>query len=183
MALRQIRITGDEILRKKSKEVKKITPRLLELIEDMKETMYDANGVGLAAVQVGVLRRIVVIDIGDGPIVMINPEITEKSEEEYIETEGCLSVPDEQGFTRRPVWVKVRYTDPEGAEMILETEEKFLSKAVCHELDHLDGVLYTDLTFEPSEEEMQEIARRRQEEMEKLQAEQLEAESGNGDEE
>ena len=144
MALRNIRITGDEILRKRSKEVKKITPRMLELIEDMKETMYDANGVGLAAVQVGVLRRIVVIDIGDGPIVMINPVITDKSDEEYIETEGCLSVPEKQGFTRRPTWVKVRFTDTEGNEMILETKERFLSKAVCHELDHLDGILYTD---------------------------------------
>lgn len=161
MALRNIRITGDEILRKRSKEVKKITPRMLELIEDMKETMYDANGVGLAAVQVGVLRRIVVIDIGDGPIVMINPVITEKSDEEYIETEGCLSVPEKQGFTRRPTWVKVRFTDPDGNEMILETKERFLSKAVCHELDHLDGILYTDKTFQPTEEEIEEVMRLR----------------------
>lgn len=164
MALRNIRITGDEILRKRSKEVKKITPRMLELIEDMKETMYDANGVGLAAVQVGVLRRIVVIDIGDGPIVMINPVITEKSDEEYIETEGCLSVPEKQGFTRRPTWVKVRFTDTEGNEMILETKERFLSKAVCHELDHLDGILYTDKTFQPTEEEIEEVMRLRREE-------------------
>ena len=162
MALRQIRITGDDILRKKSKEVRKITPRMLELIEDMKETMYDANGVGLAAVQVGVLRRIVVIDIGDGPLEMINPEIIERSDEEYIEAEGCLSVPDRQGYTRRPTWVKVRYTNTEGEEVILETKERFLSKAVCHELDHLDGILYTDVTFEPTEEEMAQIIAERQ---------------------
>lgn len=182
MALRQIRITGDEILRKKSKEVKKITPRMLELIEDMKETMHEANGVGLAAVQVGVLRRIVVIDIGDGPIEMINPEIIEKSDEEYIEVEGCLSVPEKQGYTRRPVWVKVKFTSPEGEEMILETEEEFLSKAVCHELDHLDGILYTDKTFEPSEEEMAEIIKRRQAAMAAVEAaEETEAEDEEGE--
>ena len=166
MALRTIRTKEDEILRKKSKEVKKITPRTLELIDDMLETMYDAEGVGLAAVQVGVLRRVVVIDIGDGPVVLINPEIIDKSEEEYLEVEGCLSVPGEQGFVFRPEEVTVRALDRDGKEQIIESKERFFSKAICHELEHLDGILYTDHLVEPSEEQMKEIIRQRKIEQE-----------------
>lgn len=166
MALRTIRTKEDEILRKKSKEVKKITPRTLELIDDMLETMYDAEGVGLAAVQVGVLRRVVVIDIGDGPVILINPEIIDKSEKEYLEVEGCLSVPGEQGFVFRPEEVTVRALDREGKEQIIESKERFFSKAICHELEHLDGILYTDHLVEPSEEQMKEIIRQRKIEQE-----------------
>lgn len=166
MALRTIRTKEDEILRKKSKEVKKITPRTLELIDDMLETMYDAEGVGLAAVQVGVLRRVVVIDIGDGPVVLINPEIIDKSEKEYLEVEGCLSVPGEQGFVFRPEEVTVRALDRDGKEQIIESKERFFSKAICHELEHLDGILYTDHLVEPSEEQMKEIIRQRKIEQE-----------------
>lgn len=166
MALRTIRTKEDEILRKKSKEVKKITPRTLELIDDMLETMYDAEGVGLAAVQVGVLRRVVVIDIGDGPVILINPEIIDKSEKEYLEVEGCLSVPGEQGFVFRPEEVTVKALDRDGKEQIIESKERFFSKAICHELEHLDGILYTDHLVEPSEEQMKEIIRQRKIEQE-----------------
>lgn len=166
MALRTIRTKEDEILRKKSKEVKKITPRTLELIDDMLETMYDAEGVGLAAVQVGVLRRVVVIDIGDGPVILINPEIIDKSEKEYLEVEGCLSVPGEQGFVFRPEEVTVKALDREGEEQIIESKERFFSKAICHELEHLDGILYTDHLVEPNEEQMKEIIRQRKIEQE-----------------
>ncbi|WP_138268867.1 peptide deformylase [Anaerofustis stercorihominis] len=166
MALRTIRTKEDEILRKKSKEVKKITPRTLELIDDMLETMYDAEGVGLAAVQVGVLRRVVVIDIGEGPVVLINPEIIDKSEKEYLEIEGCLSVPGEQGFVFRPEEVTVKALDRDGKEQIIESKERFFSKAICHELEHLDGILYTDHLVEPSEEQMKEIIRQRKIEQE-----------------
>ena len=166
MALRTIRTKEDEILRKKSKEVKKITPRTLELIDDMLETMYDAEGVGLAAVQVGVLRRVVVIDIGDGPVILINPEIIDKSEKEYLEVEGCLSVPGEQGFVFRPEEVTVKALDREEKEQIIESKERFFSKAICHELEHLDGILYTDHLVEPSEEQMKEIIRQRKIEQE-----------------
>ena len=166
MALRTIRTKEDAILRKKSKEVKKIKTRTIELIDDMLETMYDAEGVGLAAVQVGVLRRIVVIDIGDGPVILINPEIIDKSEKEYLEVEGCLSVPGEQGFVFRPEEVTVRALDRDGKEQIFESKERFFSKAICHELEHLDGILYTDHLVEPNEEQMKEIIKQRKIEQE-----------------
>ncbi len=166
MALRTIRTKEDSILRKRSKEVKNITPRITELVDDMLETMYDAEGVGLAAVQVGVLRRVVVIDVGDGPVVLINPEIIEKSEKEYLEVEGCLSVPGEQGFVFRPEEVTVKALDRDGKERIIESKERFFSKAICHELEHLDGILYTDHLVEPSEEQMKEILRQRKIEQE-----------------
>ena len=155
MALRNIRTVPDEILRKKSREVTELTDRLKELIEDMKETMHNSGGVGLAAVQVGVLRRIVVIDIGQGPIVLINPVIT-KTEGEYVDIEACLSSPGESGFTVRPKKTWVRALDENMEEFELMGED-LLSKAICHELDHLDGILYTDNLVEPpkgySEEE------------------------------
>lgn len=150
MALRTIRTVPDEILRKESREVTELTPRLKELIEDMKETMKNAEGVGLAAVQVGVLRRIVVIDIGEGPIVFINPKII-KTEGEYVDSEACLSVPDESGFTVRPkkTWVKALDEDMNEFELM---GEDLMSKAICHEVEHLDGILYTDNLVDPPED-------------------------------
>ena len=143
MALRNIREIGDEILNKQCREVKEMTPRIETLIEDMIETMYDAQGVGLAAPQVGVLKRIVVIDIGEGPIVLINPEILETSGEQ-IGDEGCLSVPGMAGQVTRPNYVKVKALDVNMEEQIYEGEG-LLARAFCHEIDHLDGKMYTEL--------------------------------------
>ena len=134
---------GDEVLTKTCKEVKEMTPRTKELIEDMLETMYDANGVGLAAPQVGILKRIVVIDIGDGPIILINPEILMTSGEQTGE-EGCLRVPGMSGQVTRPNYVKVKALDMDMNEQIYEGEG-LLARAFCHELDHLDGKMYTRL--------------------------------------
>ena len=143
MALRQIREIGDEILLKKCREVKEVTPRVRELIDDMFETLYEANGVGLAAPQVGVLKRIVIIDCGDDPHVLINPRIIESSGEQ-TGSEGCLSVPGKAGLVTRPNYVKVVYYDENMEQQELEGTE-LLARAVCHELDHLDGKLYVDL--------------------------------------
>ena len=142
MALRTIRIMGDEVLTKVCREVKKVTPRISELIDDMLETMYDACGVGLAAPQVGILKRIVTIDIGEGPIVLINPEILETSGEQTGE-EGCLSVPGKWGIVTRPNYVKVRALNEEMEEFEIEGEG-LLARAFCHEIDHLSGHLYVD---------------------------------------
>lgn len=142
MAIRTIRIQGDPVLEKKCKEIKEVTPRILELIEDMLETMYEANGVGLAAPQVGILKRVVVIDIGDGPIVMINPEILETSGEQTGD-EGCLSLPGKAGCVTRPNYVKARAFDENMEEYIVEGEA-LMARAICHELDHLDGHMYTE---------------------------------------
>ncbi|AWZ48723.1 peptide deformylase [Clostridiaceae bacterium 14S0207] len=142
MALRNLRINGDEVLRKKCKQVTEITPRDLQLIGDMKETMYKENGVGLAAPQVGILKRIIVIDVGEGPFAVINPEILEKGGSQ-IDIEGCLSVPGEQGRVERPNYVKVKGLNEEGEETIFEGEE-LLARAFCHEIDHLDGILFID---------------------------------------
>ncbi len=143
MALRTIRTEGDSVLTKKCRPVDKITPRILELIEDMLDTMYDAQGVGLAAPQVGILKRIVVIDVGEGPIVLINPEIVESSGEQTGD-EGCLSVPGMAGQVTRPEYVKVKAQDEELNEIEYEGEG-LLARAFCHELDHLDGLMYTRL--------------------------------------
>ena len=141
MALRQIRVYGDDILTKKCREVKEMTPRLQELIDDMLETMYDAEGVGLAAPQVGVLRRIVVIDVGEGPIVLVNPRIIEQDGEQEG-MEGCLSVPGKIGQVTRPNHVIVEGLDADMNPVRVEGEE-LLARALCHELDHLEGVVYT----------------------------------------
>ncbi len=141
MALRQIRIDGDEILTKKCREVKEMTPRLKELVQDMLETMYEAQGVGLAAPQVGVLRRIVVIDVGEGPIVLVNPKIVEQDGEQEG-SEGCLSVPGKAGLVVRPNHVVAEGLDENMNPVRVEGEE-LLARAICHELDHLDGVMYT----------------------------------------
>lgn len=143
MAIRTIRIQGDEVLNKRCREVPEMTPRIATLIEDMIETMHDANGVGLAASQVGVLKRIVVIDIGEGPIVLINPTILE-TEGSQTGDEGCLSLPGKAGQVTRPNYVKVRALDENMVERELEGTE-LLARAFCHELDHLDGHLYTEL--------------------------------------
>ena len=143
MALRTIRVQGDSVLTKKSRTVDKMTPRIGELITDMLDTMYDAMGVGLAAPQVGILKRIVVIDVGEGPIVLINPEILETSGEQTGD-EGCLSVPGMAGQVTRPNYVKVKALDVNMEEVIYEGEE-LLARAFCHELDHLDGLMYTRL--------------------------------------
>lgn len=142
MATREIRVMGDECLTKVCRPITEITPRIEQLIEDMLETMYEANGVGLAAPQVGVLRRVVVIDIGDGPIVMINPEIIEESGSQTGD-EGCLSLPGKAGQVTRPNYVKARFTDVDGELYEIEGEE-LLARAICHELDHLDGHMYVE---------------------------------------
>lgn len=143
MALRTIRVQGDSGLTKKSRTVDKMTPRIGELITDMLDTMYDAMGVGLAAPQVGILKRIVVIDVGEGPIVLINPEILETSGEQTGD-EGCLSVPGMAGQVTRPNYVKVKALDVNMNEQIYEGEG-LLARAFCHEIDHLDGKMYTEL--------------------------------------
>ena len=162
MALRQIRIMGDEKLEKVCRPVKEITDRERELVRDMLDTMYDANGVGLAAPQVGILKRIVVIDIGEGPVVMINPEILETSGEQTGQ-EGCLSLPGQAGIVTRPNYVKVRATDANGEEYELEGTE-LMARAICHECDHLDGIMYVtrvegnlfDVSDQPEEIEDEE---------------------------
>ena len=160
MAIRNIRIMGDPILEKVCKEVKEVTPRIKELIEDMLETMYDANGVGLAAPQVGVLKRIVVIDVtGEDPIVLINPRILETSGEQ-TGGEGCLSLPGKSGTVTRPNYVKVKAYDRDMKPFEIEGTE-LLARAFCHEIDHLDGHMYVELVegelhdvgAEPEEEE------------------------------
>lgn len=143
MSIRTIRVEGDEILRKKSKEIKEMTPRLSQLIDDMIDTMYESEGVGLAAPQVGILKRVVVIDVGEGPIVFINPQILEESGSQ-TGYEGCLSVPGKSGIVTRPNVVKVKALDREMKEFTL-TGTELMARAICHECAHLDGQLYVDL--------------------------------------
>ena len=143
MALRKIREMGDPVLNKQSKEVTEITPRIQDLIDDMFETLYDAEGVGLAAPQVGILKRIVVIDVtGEDPILLINPKLMETSGEQEG-YEGCLSVPGKSGMVTRPNYVKVLAYDENLNAFELEGTE-LLARAICHELDHLDGHLYVE---------------------------------------
>ena len=146
MAIRQIRYSEDPILRKVSREVTEINERIKILLDDMVDTMYEYEGVGLAAPQVGVLRRVVVIDIGEGVIKLINPEIIEE-EGENIDVEGCLSVPGRAGTVKRPERVKVKYLDELGEQKIIEGEG-LLAKALCHEIDHLNGILFIDKMIE-----------------------------------
>ncbi len=159
MAIRNIREIGEEVLNKKCKEVTEMTPRTKELIEDMLETMYEANGVGLAAPQVGILKRIVVIDVtGEDPYIMINPRIVETSGEQTGQ-EGCLSVPGKSGQVTRPNYVKAVALDVNMKPFEVEGTE-LLARAICHELDHLDGHLYVekvegelqDVTYDDDEE-------------------------------
>ena len=153
MAIRELRVTGDEVLSKKCREVKEITPGILTLLDDMAETMYENNGVGLAAPQVGILRRVVVIDIGEesgGLVELINPKIVE-TQGTQTGAEGCLSVPGFTGTVTRPNYCKVEALNRKGEKITVEGRELF-ARALCHELDHLDGKLYTELvegTLEP----------------------------------
>jgi len=145
MAVRNIRKIGDSVLTKVSREVKKADDKLLVLIDDMIDTMYNADGVGLAAPQVGVLKRVVVIDVSDeknNPIVLINPEILE-TQGLQIGDEGCLSVPGKVGVVERPNYVKVKAYDRNMEEFVIEGTE-LLARALCHEIDHLNGILYVE---------------------------------------
>ena len=141
MALRNIVKVGDPILNKTSRKVEKFDDRLATLIDDMFATLYKENGVGLAAVQVGILKRVVVIDVGEGPMELVNPEITLK-EGEQREQEGCLSLPGKWGTTVRPMKVQVKAQDRNGKWQVF-TGEGLKARAFCHELDHLDGILFT----------------------------------------
>ena len=152
MAIRNIRTEEDLILRKKSRKVEKFDDRLFELLDDMAETMYNADGVGLAAVQVGVLRRVVIIDVGDGLIELINPEIIE-SEGIQCDVEGCLSLPGKQAYTMRPMTVKVKAQNRNGNWCVYKGSE-LKAKAFCHEIDHLDGILYVDKIAKQEEIDM-----------------------------
>ncbi|NLL63170.1 MAG: peptide deformylase [Ruminococcaceae bacterium] len=142
MALRRIVTKEDPILRKKSRPVEKFDKKLFDLLDDMAETMKNAEGVGLAAVQVGMLRRVIVIDVGDGLIELINPEIIEEEGEQY-EDEGCLSLPNESCQTIRPAVVKVKAQNRD-KQWCLYKGEGLKARCFCHEIDHLDGILFTD---------------------------------------
>ncbi len=142
MALRTIRLLGDPVLNKVCREVTEVTPKIKVLIDDMLETMYEAEGVGLAAPQVGVLRRIVTIDIGEGPIIMINPRIV-SADGEQVGGEACLSYPGKAGQVTRPNHVVARALDENMEEFEIEATE-LLARAICHEIDHLDGHMYTE---------------------------------------
>ncbi len=153
---KRIIIKGDDpTLRKKSRPVTVFDHRLHQLLDDMYETMLEANGVGLAAVQVGILRRVCIIDVGEGRIELINPVITKTSEEVMEETEGCLSFPGESGIVARPYIVTVQAQDRRG-DLITVTGEELLARALCHELDHMDGVVFKDLASEMLEDEDEE---------------------------
>ena len=161
MAIRSIRTIGDSILEKKCKEIKEMTDKTRDLIQDMFETMYDANGVGLAAPQVGILKQLFVVDIGDGVrYVCINPKIEVVGEEEQCGEEGCLSVPGKEGKVTRPMNIHVEALDQNMKPFSLDVSG-FLARAFCHEYDHLQGVLYTekvegeleDVQYEELEEE------------------------------
>lgn len=143
MAIRRIVKDGDEILSKKAKRIETINERVIELLEDMAQTMYENKGVGLAAPQVGILRRIIVIDIGEGLIELLNPEIIESSDAEILDEEGCLSVPDKVGKVKRPEYVKVKGTNRAGDDVEYEGRG-YLARAFCHEIDHLNGILFTE---------------------------------------
>ncbi len=151
MAIRNIVKEGDPVLSKKCRPVEKFDDRLHILLDDMRDTMYKAEGVGLAGPQVGVLRRVVVIDIGEGLVELINPKIIMKSGEQR-ETEGCLSCPGEYGITVRPMNVTVKAQDRYGKEITVEGSE-LMARALCHEIDHLDGVLFKKHVVEMLEEE------------------------------
>lgn len=148
MAIRKIRVRGEECLGKVCKEVREVTPKIRELIDDMYDTMYDAMGVGLAAPQVGILKRIVVIDVQDGnPLTLINPEIIYRGGSQ-TDDEGCLSIPGKRGTVTRPMYVHCRAFDEDMNEFVVEAEG-LLARAICHETDHLDGILYAEKAIGP----------------------------------
>ena len=145
MAIRTIVLEGDDILRKKCREVQVFDEKLFTLLDDMRDTLYDSGGVGLAAPQVGILKRIAVIDVGEGLIELVNPVIVRKSGSE-IKSEGCLSSPGEFGLVERPTKVKVKAQDRYGREFVIEGRD-LLARAFCHEIDHLSGILFKDLVI------------------------------------
>lgn len=149
MALREIRTGDDGILRKKSREVKEVTERIRMILDDMAETMYHAEGGGLAACQVGILKRLVVVDMGEGLIKLINPEFVSQEGEQVVE-EGCLSFPDVWGKVKRPERVVVRALDENGNEVTIEGTGP-VAKCLCHELDHLDGIVFTEKLMEEAD--------------------------------
>lgn len=151
MAIRNILTVGESVLTKKCRTVDKIDDRILTLLDDMADTLYESGGVGLAAPQVGILRRVVVIDIGDGLIELINPEII-SAEGEQTDAEGCLSYPGHYGYVTRPNKVTVRAANRNG-EITEYTGEALLARAFCHEIDHLDGKMFTELVTEWVEDE------------------------------
>ena len=151
MAIRNIRKLGEDVLRKKCREVEVIDERIITLLEDMADTLYDSNGVVLAAPQVGVLKRIALIDVGEGLIELINPEIISESGVQNG-PEGCLSVPGKYGMVSRPNKVRVRATNRHGEEFEIEGKE-LLARAFCHEIDHLDGVIFVDKVSEYIEDD------------------------------
>lgn len=142
MAIRNVVTVGDPILRKTSRKVERFDERLWRLLDDMKDTMYKAEGVGLAAVQVGILKRVVVVDVGDGLLELINPEIVETSGE-IEDVEGCLSVPGQNGVVKRPEYCKIRAQNRKGVWRFYEGTG-LKARCFCHEIDHLDGIIYTD---------------------------------------
>ena len=146
MAIRRVVKQGDPILRKRSREIIEINQRIIEIIEDMTETLYKENGIGIAAPQIGILKRIVVIDQGDGPIELINPVML-SCEGEQEGTEGCLSVPGEFGLVRRPACVRIKALNRKGKRVEL-IGDGMLARAFCHEIDHLDGKLFVDIATE-----------------------------------
>ena len=156
MALREVRHVPDSVLRKVAKPVTEMTPRLKTLIKDMYNTMDYEDGIGLAAPQVGILKRIFTVGIGDIRLAFVNPEVLE-TEGEYLDVEGCLSIPGENGVVKRPTYVKVKAMNEEGKHFIIEAKY-LLARCILHELDHLNGVLFTDKLeevgedFEPEEQ-------------------------------
>jgi len=146
VAIRRILTEGDPALRKKSRPVGKVDARIRTLIDDLAQTMYAADGAGLAAPQVGILRRVVVVDVGDGLLELVDPEITDSKGEE-VRAEGCLSIPGKRGTVARPSVITVRAMNRQGRYKTYEADD-MLAVALCHEIDHLDGILYTDKMIE-----------------------------------
>lgn len=160
MAIRIIRTDDDEILRKKSRDVTQINERIIEILNDMADTMYAEDGVGLAAPQVGILKRLVVIDTGEGLIELINPQIVQKSEELIADIEGCLSLPGFMGEVERPGNVVVEALNRHG-ETVKICGDNLLARVLCHEIDHLEGILFSDIAIrEVSKEELAEMRRK-----------------------
>jgi len=158
MSIRKIVQYPDPVLKQKAKPVTKFHERLHKLLDDMAETMYDARGVGLAAPQVGILKRVIVVDVGDGLYEMVNPEIVEKTGEQIAPPEGCLSIPGLLGDVRRAQWIRVRGQDRHGNPIELEAEG-YLARAFQHEIDHLNGILFIDVAdrvYRPEPEELEE---------------------------
>lgn len=167
MAKRVIRTDEDPLLRKTSRPVKELNDRITMLLDDMVETMHQANGVGLAAPQVGILRRAITVDVGEGVYKMINPEILEE-EGSDIDIEGCLSVPNFNGTVERPEMIKVKYLDENFTENIIEARGLF-ARCICHEVDHLNGILFTDKYIDEISQE--DIIKMQQEAMEEFEEE------------